>query len=230
MAATAERRPESAKGTVIVPDRFLRRWDPVTIFLATDQGPAGGGPEDHPERFVTLSPPHPGAFAWLDARTLQFRPAEPWPPLSRFVWKAGAKTTTLATLMVMPTASFPANGAENLERIDAVTLTFPEPLDPGDLARMTTIELRPLPGIGAHSRAGSPRARSRSSRSTARRFRRPPTTFCLSRIRSRSERRRSSTSASASRTRRRNRSGRSPSRRRRRSRSRARGPARRAIR
>src|SRR5712691_10493461 len=107
LAASAERRPESAKGTVIVPDRFLRRWDPVTVFLASDQGPAGGGPEDHPERFVTLSPPHPGAFAWLDARTLQFRPAEPWPPLSRFVWKAGPKTATLATLMVMPTASIP---------------------------------------------------------------------------------------------------------------------------
>src|SRR5439155_7990871 len=52
------------------------------------------------------------------------------------------------TLMVMPTASFPAGGAENLEKVEAITLTFPEPLDPGDLARMTTIELRPLPGIG----------------------------------------------------------------------------------
>src|SRR5262249_55574054 len=116
--------------------------------LASDQGPAGGGPEDHPERFVTLSPAHPGAFTWLDARTLQFHPAEPWPPLSRFVWKVGAKTATLSTLMVMPTASLPAAGAENLELIDAVTLTFPEPLDPSDLARMTTIELRPLPGVG----------------------------------------------------------------------------------
>src|ERR1700730_18452774 len=76
-------RPAGAQGTIVVPDRFLRRWDPVTVFFAEDRGAAGGGPEDHPERFVALTPAHPGAFQWLDARTLQFRPAEPWPPLSR---------------------------------------------------------------------------------------------------------------------------------------------------
>src|SRR5262245_38779652 len=81
-------RPPTANGTVIVPDRFLRRWDPVTIFFAQDKV-KGAGPEDHPQNYVTVAPEHPGAFQWIDARTLQFRPAEPWPPLARFTWTAG---------------------------------------------------------------------------------------------------------------------------------------------
>ena len=35
------KRPAGATGTVIVPDHFLRRWDPVTIFFDRDLGPAG---------------------------------------------------------------------------------------------------------------------------------------------------------------------------------------------
>jgi hypothetical protein len=62
-------RPAGATGTVVVPDRFLRRWDPVTVFFVRDVGPAKGGPEDHPERLVTTSPTHPGAFTWIDARS-----------------------------------------------------------------------------------------------------------------------------------------------------------------
>src|SRR5512136_2712046 len=64
----------AATGVTIVPDRFLRRWDPVTIFFGHDLGPAKGGPEDAAARLVTMTPAHPGAFRWLDARTLQFKP------------------------------------------------------------------------------------------------------------------------------------------------------------
>src|ERR1700722_5453779 len=77
-------------GAVIVPERFLRRWDPVTIFFDEKTGPDSRGPEDAPGRFVEMTPPHPGAFTWLDARTLQFRPAEPWPALTQFDWTIGA--------------------------------------------------------------------------------------------------------------------------------------------
>src|SRR2546426_9109574 len=141
--------PAAATGTIIVPDHFLRRWDPVTVFFAQDVGPAKGGPEDHPERLVTLSPPHPGAFSWLDARTLQFRPAEPWPPLARFAWAARETKVRLTTLMAAPSNAIPPNAALGLERAEATTLTFAEPIDPADLARMVTIELRPLPGVGS---------------------------------------------------------------------------------
>jgi uncharacterized protein YfaS (alpha-2-macroglobulin family) len=136
---------------VVVPDHFLRRWDPVTVFFDRDLGPARGGPEDDPGRWVKVAPRHPGAFRWLDARTLQFTPAEPWPPLTRFTWTAGAVTTPLDTLMSPPTSMLPAAGAEGLEPVRTITLVFPEPLDVQALRRMLTIELRPLPGTGADS-------------------------------------------------------------------------------
>jgi uncharacterized protein YfaS (alpha-2-macroglobulin family) len=140
-------RPAGAVGTVVVPDRFLRRWDPVTVFFATDTGPAGGGPEDHPERLVTLAPDHPGAYTWIDARTLQFRPAEPWPPLARLTWTVGGETSRLATLMEPPIRTIPEDGAEGLDPVQAISLTFAEPLDAAALLRMLTIEVRPLPGV-----------------------------------------------------------------------------------
>jgi uncharacterized protein YfaS (alpha-2-macroglobulin family) len=148
-AAAGERgtvRPAGAAGTVTVPDRFLRRWDPVTIFFEQDAGPADGGPEDRPGRVVTLLPDHPGAWTWLDRRTLQFRPADPWPPLTRFAVRAAGAETSLDTLMSPPQETVPPEGADGLDPIREVTLTFPEPLDGDALARMLTVEVRPLPG------------------------------------------------------------------------------------
>jgi|GEM_PF-272602 len=136
-------------GPVVVPDHFLRRWDPVTVFFDRDLGPARGGPEDEPGRWVKVAPRHPGAFRWLDARTLQFTPAEPWPPLTRFTWTTGTVTAPLDTLMSPPTSMLPPAGAEGLEPVRTITLVFPEPLDVQALRRMLTIELRPLPGTGS---------------------------------------------------------------------------------
>lgn len=142
-------RPAGATGTVVVPDHYLRRWDPVTIFFDRDLGPAKAGAEDAPERFVSFTPEHPGAFTWLDARTLQFRPAEPWPPLAQFTWRVERKSVSLVTLMSAPASTLPAGDTEGLDQVDTITLTFPEPLDAVALARMTSVSLRPLPGVGA---------------------------------------------------------------------------------
>ena len=155
------KRPAEAKGTVIVPDHFLRRWDPVTVFFADNRGPAKGGTEDHPERLIKLTPAHPGAFTWLDARTLQFRPAEPWPPLARVTWVVDGTPFKLTTLMAAPQSTIPSNDAVGLDTIETVTLTFAEPIDPPALARMLTIELRPLPGISGGSGLAAGRAASR---------------------------------------------------------------------
>ncbi len=133
--------------TTVVPDEFLRRWDPLTVFFAAPTGPAAGGPEDVPARFVDLQPAHPGAFTWLDARTLQFRPAEPWPPLAAITVKVEGKSFRLATLMAAPSGSQPANGAEGLPAVETLSLTFPEPIAPDALARAIAIEHRPLPGL-----------------------------------------------------------------------------------
>jgi hypothetical protein len=160
-------------GTVVVPDRLLRRWDPVTVFFDRDLGPAGGGPEDDPGRWVMTSPRHPGAYRWLDARTLQFTPAEPWPPLTRFRWTAGGASVTLDTLMSPPVSMLPAAGSEGLDPVRTVTLVFPEPLDVQALRRMLTIELRPLPGaegeVGsvAASRASPAKAPVAASRTSS---------------------------------------------------------------
>ena len=134
-------------GAVVVPEKFLRRWDPITVFFDAETGPANGGAEDHPEQFFSLQPAHPGAATWINARTLQFKPAEPWPPLTRFALQVGPHTANLATLMSAPSATTPSDGATGLDPVKAIALTLPEPLDAEALAKLITIELRPLPGV-----------------------------------------------------------------------------------
>ncbi|MEZ4322900.1 MAG: alpha-2-macroglobulin family protein [Myxococcota bacterium] len=138
-------RPHEQSGTRVVPDRFLRRWDPLTVFFAAPKGKTG--PEDHPERLVELSPAHPGAWTWLDAKTLQFRPAEPWTPMSAVGLTVEKRTTEVFTLAPPPRSTSPRSGARDLEPLDAIQLTFDDPLPPETLARLTRIELRPLPGL-----------------------------------------------------------------------------------
>ena len=137
---------------MIVPDRFVRPWDPITIFFP--KSVAKAGPEDRPERWLTMTPSHPGAFTWLDASTLQFKPAVPWPALSRIQLAVkGRDAFTLATLMNPPLQTIPSEGSDNIEPVEAITLTFPEPIDEPALARMTRIELRPRPVSTAPLRA-----------------------------------------------------------------------------
>ena len=137
-----------ADGTRVIPDRFLRAWDPLTVFFRTDTGPAGG-PEDAPQHFVTLDPPTPGAWQWLSARVLQFRPAEPWQALRRVHVTAGGATTTLVPLLPVPAQTGPADDASGIADLDRVALTFPSPVDEGALARLMTVDVRPQPGIAA---------------------------------------------------------------------------------
>jgi alpha-2-macroglobulin len=136
-------------GALVVPDHFLRRWDPVTVFFPADTGPAQTGPEDHPERFVTLTPAQPGAWQWLGPRVLQFRPAEPWTPLRRVAIASGGRTTTLVPLLPEPVQTAPQDQPEGIANLDTISVTFQDPVDPAALARLLTIELRPLPGIDA---------------------------------------------------------------------------------
>lgn len=135
------------EGSVIVPDKFLRRWDPVTVFFESNIGQQAGSAEDQPEKFIKLEPAHPGAYTWLDEKTLQFRPAEPWPPLSSYEWSLSGKTIRLNSLMSAPISSQPANNATDLNQLDDITLSFSSPVDPLALKQMLRIELRELPGI-----------------------------------------------------------------------------------
>ena len=147
-AGTVRRPAAAPRGPVVVPDRFLRSWDPVTVFFDRDLGGAPGTPEDRPERFATVEPAHPGAWTWLDAHTLQFRPADPWTPLTRYRWRVDGRETVLASLMPAPLETVPAADASGLDPVETITLVFPEPIPPAALEQMVTLGLRPLPGIG----------------------------------------------------------------------------------
>src|SRR5262249_13439711 len=74
-------------GPKILPEAFLRGFDPITAYFAADVGPSAGSADDG-ARILKIEPTWPGAYVWADRRTLQFRPAEPWPPLSRFSLEA----------------------------------------------------------------------------------------------------------------------------------------------
>ena len=144
-------RLQRADGASVVPEKFLRRWDPVTVFFEADSGPASGGPEDDPGRVVTMTPPAAGSWQWLNARTLQFRPAEPWRALQRVEVAAAGKTVRLVPLLPAPTATSPEPSADGIPQLDQFGLTFSEPVDVEALRRLLTVELRPLPGIGGES-------------------------------------------------------------------------------
>lgn len=134
-------------GATVVPEKFLRRWDPVTIFFDRAVGPTNGGPEHAAEKYVTVTPAQPGAYTWLNAKTLQFRPAEAWPALGRYEWKVGDQSTVLASLMDAPLSTLPANGTVGLDPVDSITFEFAQPVDPKALAQMLDIEIAPLPGL-----------------------------------------------------------------------------------
>ena len=143
-------RPVSGKGTVIIPDKFLRNYDPVTIFFSSAVG-SQKGPELHPEKFVNVEPSHPGLFFWLDASTLQFRPADPWPPFSEFLWSAGNRKISLKSLLEAPLWTIPEDGSSNMNSIQTITLAFASVIPESFLQDFLTIEIRDLPGLGEGS-------------------------------------------------------------------------------
>jgi uncharacterized protein YfaS (alpha-2-macroglobulin family) len=136
-------------GALVVPDTFLRNWDPITIFFERDQGPANGGPEDAPERIVTVQPAVPGAWQWLGPRALQFRPADAWKPLQRIVITSEGRSARLIPLLPTPVSTSPTDRSEGIANLDQIAMTFSEPVDIRALARLLSLEVRPSPGIDA---------------------------------------------------------------------------------
>lgn len=140
-------RLQRADGAHVVPDRFLRRWDPVTILFDKATGPAAGGAEDAPDRLVTLSPPKAGSWTWLGASTLQFRPTEPWEPLLRETVTVAGNATRLIPLLPVPSATGPNDPANGTAGLDTIALSFDQPVDLAALARLLTIDLTPQAGV-----------------------------------------------------------------------------------
>lgn len=150
-AADSGTRPPPAQ-TEVLPEKFLRGYDPITVAFTSDKVSAPG-PGDAVSSVVQLKPAWPGAWTWVDKRTLQFRPAEAWPALSRFavdVKDGGSRVLT--TMMQAPQAMQPQDGAQGLPPFRTLTLTFPQPLPLEALKQMIRLEVRELPGL-----ADSPR-------------------------------------------------------------------------
>ncbi|HYD40248.1 MAG TPA: MG2 domain-containing protein, partial [Anaeromyxobacter sp.] len=145
-AADDGQRPAS-KGTQLLPEQFLRGFDPITVYFDSDVGP-GRGPADDGAKRLQLVPAWPGAWSWVDRRTLQFRPAEPWPALARFQVEAGGARRILTTMMSAPSSLAPAEGSDDLRPFRAFTITFPQPLPLDGLKKMIELELRDAPGLG----------------------------------------------------------------------------------
>lgn len=135
-----------AGGSKILPDQFLRGFDPVTVYFPDNVGP-GKAPADDGNKLLKVTPSWPGQWFWVDKKTLQFRPAEPWPPLQRFIFEARGNRKILATMMSPPSAMSPYPGSTDLRPFRTFTLTFPQPLPLAALKQMLKLELRELPGL-----------------------------------------------------------------------------------
>jgi hypothetical protein len=180
-AAAADYRPAdrgqkpAVDDPAILPDRFLRGFDPITVYFDSDRGP-GRGPADDGDALLRIRPTWPGAWRWTDRRTLQFRPAEPWPPLARFQVRAAGERKVLTTMMAAPVAMAPAPGSTELKPFRSLSLTFPQPLDEKALRKMIVLEQRDQPGL-----ANSPRKQLDRFAITAlpRRSHRDPAVYAL---------------------------------------------------
>lgn len=146
-ASAAFDRVQRADGARVTPDRFLRGYDPLTVFFVAETGPKAGGPEDAPNKYVAFTPQPAGEWRWVGARALQFRPAAPWTPLARYVVRVGGVETPLVALLPTPTETSPGADDDPPAELTQIALTFNEPLDVAALARLMTIELRPSPGV-----------------------------------------------------------------------------------
>ena len=143
--ADESQRPEG--GDVrILPEQFLRGFDPVTVYFSGNEGP-GKRPADDGAKLLKITPSWPGQYFWADKKTLQFRPAEPWPPLQRFAFEARGSRKVLATMMSAPSGMSPYEGSTDLRPFRTLTLTFPQPLPLPALKQMLTLEIRDLPGL-----------------------------------------------------------------------------------
>ena len=141
-------------GITVVPEIFLRSYDPVTVFFPQSVGPTAGGPADDPGALLQIEPDHPGEYRWLDAKTLQFLPTVPWSPLRRFTITVNGVERTLVTLMAAPKSISPTAGSRELEPIQEIQLSFADRIDVEELSAMLRFEVRPTPGL-APTRAGA---------------------------------------------------------------------------
>ncbi len=139
------------KKVTLVPESYLRGYDPITLFFPDDEGPVDYGPLDNPDGVVNLNPSHPGDWGWVDRRTLQFNPTTAWPALEKYRLTIGKKTFDLVTFMSAPVVMNPRAGATNLDPIRDFSFEFAYAIQPQRLAEMLSFRVQELPGLSSES-------------------------------------------------------------------------------
>ena len=123
------------EGATVVPEIFLRGYDPVTVFFREETRPNTDEQADDPGELFQIEPDHPGEYQWLDAKTLQFLPTVRWPVLRRFTITVKGVAHPLVTLMAAPKSISPAGGSRELEPIQEIQLSFADRLNVDELSR-----------------------------------------------------------------------------------------------
>lgn len=133
---------------IILPEKILREYDPITILFPNAVGPSNGGPEDFPEKFVKSSFSFPGEYQWIDNRTLVFRPASSWPGYRTITLQIGDVVQELNTFLAEPLEISPRKDSENLDDLGIISIRLKDQLDDSLLKEIFSLEVRPLPGLG----------------------------------------------------------------------------------
>ena len=137
------------EGVSVVPEIFLRGYDPVTVFFPEESRPNIDEPADDPGELLQIAPDHPGEYQWIDAKTLQFLPTVRWPAMRRFTITVNGVPHPLVTLMAVPQSISPSGGSQELEPIQEIQLSFADRLNLDELSAMLRFEVRPTPGLEA---------------------------------------------------------------------------------
>ena len=56
------------EGVTVVPEIFLRGYDPITVFFPDTVAQHAEGRSDHPSELLEIMPEHPGEYRWLDGK------------------------------------------------------------------------------------------------------------------------------------------------------------------
>ncbi|MBP7653394.1 hypothetical protein KA977_08220, partial [Candidatus Dependentiae bacterium] len=68
----------SKSDVTVLPEKFLREYDPVTIFFRVSQKKEAPCSEDNPSKYIITDFKQSGEYRWIDDKTLQLRPESQW--------------------------------------------------------------------------------------------------------------------------------------------------------
>ena len=150
IAASAAYAQTQAPKAVVVPDRFLRGYDPVTVLYDAALGPAAGGLVAGPSSFLSIEPAVDGEYRW------DRRPHDPLPAVGSMAAAEDLQDRDERRIFLFIDDDRPASFGDAGGRVDeprpfaSIILTFPGALGEAALKKMLRIELlrAPRPGSG----------------------------------------------------------------------------------